>query len=255
MRSKITAAALTTVLVLGGVACGDDDGGDEASSQAAGDTTTTTEAGLGAEACDAVLGLGTALTNGPEGPPTPEYLEGELLPAIDAVLATDAQELTGPATELQTAAQAALDGEQVEEDEVFGLYGELAAATHTGCGYEQVDVSAVNYAFVDMPATLPAGTTSFSLTNDADEDHELVLFRLADGETRSAEELLALPQEEAEASVTFSGVTFASPGETGYVAAELEPGAYFVSCFLPVGGGEDGPPHFTEGMVAEFEVT
>ena len=224
MRSKITAAALTTVLVLGGVACGDDDSGDEASSEAAGDTTTTTEAGLGTEACDAVL-------------------------------TTDAEELTGPATELQTVAQAALDGEQVEEAEVFGLYGELAAATHTGCGYEQVEVSAVNYSFIDMPASIAAGTASFSLTNDADEDHELVLFRLADGETRSAEELLALPQEEAEASVTFSGVTFASPGETGYVAAELEPGAYFTACFLPVGGGEDGPPHFTEGMVAEFEVT
>ena len=138
---------------------------------------------------------------------------------------------------------------------MFGLYGELAAATHTGCGYEQVEVSAVNYSFIDMPASIAAGTASFSLTNDADEDHELVLFRLADGETRSAEELLALPQEEAEASVTFSGVTFASPGETGYVAAELEPGAYFTACFLPVGGGEDGPPHFTEGMVAEFEVT
>lgn len=255
MRSKIMAAALTAILVLGIVACGDDDDSDEAGSEAAGDTTTTTEAGLGTEACDAVLGVGTALANGPDGPPTTEYLEGEFLPAVDAVLTADVDELNGPATELQAAAQTFIDGGEVDEATVFGLYGELAAATHTGCGYEQVDVSAVNYAFVDLPATLPAGTASFALANEADEDHELVLFRKDDGETRSAEELLALPQDEAEELVTFTGVTFASPGETGYVAADLEAGTYFVSCFLPVGGGEDGPPHFTEGMVTEFEVT
>ena len=99
MRAKITAAALTTVLALVVVACGDDDG-DEAGSEAAGDTTTTTEAGLGTEACDAVLGVGTALTSGPDGPPTPEYLEGELQPALDAVVASGAEELSR--SELQT---------------------------------------------------------------------------------------------------------------------------------------------------------
>ncbi len=254
MRTKITAAALTTVLVLGGVACGDDDSGDEASSEATGETTTTTEAGLGAEACDAVLGVGTALTNGPDGPPTPEYLEGEVQPAIDAVVASGVEALQGPATDLQAAVDAALEGEDSQEA-AFGAYSAMAAEAHTGCGYQAVDVSAVNYAFVDMPATLSAGTTSFSLTNEADEEHELVLLRKNDGETRTAEELLALPQDEAETLVAFSGVTFASPGQTGYVAAELEPGDYFTVCFLPVGGGEDGPPHFTEGMVAEFEVT
>lgn len=251
-RRTITTSALVAVLALGAVACGDD--ADEASPEAAGDPTTTTEAGLGAEACDAVLGVGTALTSGPEGPPTPEYLQGEVQPAIDAVIATGAEGLQQPAADLQATLDAALEGEDAEAA-AFDAYGAMAAEAHTGCGYETVDVTGVNYAFVGLPASLAAGTTSFSLTNDADEDHELVLFRVADGETRSAEELLALPQAEAEASVTFSGVTFASPGETGYVAAELEAGSYFVTCFLPVGGGEDGPPHFTEGMVAEFEVT
>ena len=255
MRSKITAAALATMLVLGVVACGDDDSSDEATSESSGETTTTTEAGLGTEACDAVLGVGTALTNGPDGPPTTEYLEGEFLPAVDAVVATGAAELTGPATELQAAAQAAIDGEVIDEDVVFGLYGELAAATHTACGYEAVDVSAVDYAFVDLPTTLPAGTTSFALANDGDEPHEMVLFRRADGETRPIEDILALGEEEAGSAITFTGVTFAQPGQTGYVATELEPGGYATVCFLPVGGGEDGPPHFTEGMVAEFEVT
>lgn len=255
MRSKFTAVLLVPALALGAAACGDDDGGDDAATEeAAGATTTTADPGLGAEACDAVLAVGTALTSGPDGPPTPEYLEGTLLPAVDAVVAAGADELAGPAGELQTAVQAAVDGEQVDEEAVFGLYGELAAATHTGCGYENVDVTAVNYAFEGLPESVPAGTTSFSLANDANEDHEIVVVRRNDGETRSVDELLALPEAEVEQVVTFVNVAFASPGETGYFTADLEPGGYVAVCFLPVGGGEEGPPHFTEGMVTEFEV-
>ena len=36
---------------------------------------------------------------------------------------------------------------------------------------------------------------------------------------------------------------------------DLEPGRYAAVCFIPIGGGEDGAPHFTGGMVAELEVT
>ena len=32
------------------------------------------------------------------------------------------------------------------------------------------------------------------------------------------------------------------------------PGEYAMVCFIPVGGAEDGPPHFTQGMVQEFIV-
>lgn len=33
-----------------------------------------------------------------------------------------------------------------------------------------------------------------------------------------------------------------------------DPGSYIAVCFIPIGGGEEGPPHFTGGMVAEFDV-
>jgi hypothetical protein len=35
---------------------------------------------------------------------------------------------------------------------------------------------------------------------------------------------------------------------------ELEPGEYVMVCFVSVGGAEDGPPHFTQGMKYEFTV-
>ena len=47
---------------------------------------------------------------------------------------------------------------------------------------------------------------------------------------------------------------FAPPGEGGSTLAELSAGDYAMICFIPVGGGEDGPPHFTQGMIHEFTV-
>jgi hypothetical protein len=51
-------------------------------------------------------------------------------------------------------------------------------------------------------------------------------------------------------------------GATSFLYTELKkPGRYAAVCFLPVGSTDqqaletaDGPPHASEGMVAEFEV-
>ncbi len=82
----------------------------------------------------------------------------------------------------------------------------------------------------------------------------MVVFRKADGVTLPWEELLELPDEEAEEKAQFVTAAFAPPGEGSSTLAELEPGVYAMVCFIPVGGGEDGPPHFTEGMLEEFSV-
>lgn len=60
---------------------------------------------------------------------------------------------------------------------------------------------------------------------------------------------------------------FGEPGDDDYFVADLEEGEYIALCFIPVGltpeaaaaveeGGEEpqGPPHFTQGMRAEFTV-
>ena len=140
-------------------------------------------------------------------------------------------------------------------------------------------VTAVDFAFEDLPSEIPAGTR-ITLGNDApSEMHELVAIRLPDEETRSATELMALP--EAELGALMGGaepatVLLAEPGGEQIPAVGdgtlTEPGRYLILCAIPTGvdpavylqaaaesaGGppevEGGPPHFVNGMFAEVTV-
>ncbi len=154
-----------------------------------------------------------------------------------------------------------------------------AAATSTSMGdMMMVEVNAIDYAFEDLPASVPAGTM-LNLTNTSTEEvHELVAFRLADDETRPIDELVMLP--EAELGALLAGepatVIVAPPGEGGFPAVGdgtlAEPGRYAIMCFIPIGADPaeyiaaaqastgappevaGGPPHFTAGMFAELTV-
>lgn len=150
-----------------------------------------------------------------------------------------------------------------------GDASEPAATEGAAPAGETLEVTGVEYEFQGLSDTAPAGT-ELSFTNGGKEAHELVLMRIKDGETRSADELLALPEKQAEKVAKFQGVSIAGPGEDGKVVeGELtlaEPGRYVALCFIPVGTkelpkgkpeegkGPGGPPHFTKGMVAEITV-
>lgn len=144
-----------------------------------------------------------------------------------------------------------------------------------------IEVAAVDYAFEDLPARVPAGT-ALSMRNESSvELHEFVAYRLADNEERSAKDLMALPEQEL-------GALFADEPDFGLVAPPGEssfpvlgdgtltkPGRYLVFCAIPMGADPDeavaamqeavqtqsgppqisgGPPHFTAGMYAELTV-
>lgn len=149
------------------------------------------------------------------------------------------------------------------------------AETDTPQATDSVQITGVDYGFEGFPETVAVGT-ELTFTNASDtEFHEMVVMRIDDAETRSVEELLALG-DEAMASMTFTGVAVAAPGEDGTVVdgdlTLTEAGRYVATCFIPVGAdpelvgqamegaeGEqpdlgDGPPHAMEGMVAEFVV-
>ena len=256
MRSRFLVVALAAGLAVGAAACSDDSGSDDTeTAEAGGATTTTAEAGLATEACDAYVALAGAVFSVPEDDTAGQFIETEVLPQIQILADEAPEELAEPAqTMLDIATESVEDPSRFEDPAAQEAFLEYGGAVHTDCGFESVDVSAIDYGFEGLPESVPAGTASFALTNEGDEEHEMVLFRRADGETRPVEELLALPEAEAGEALTFTAATFASPGDTGYVATELEAGSYVTVCFIPVGGADDGPPHFTEGMIGEFEV-
>ncbi len=90
---------------------------------------------------------------------------------------------------------------------------------------ETVAVSLMEFA-IDMPSELPAGPTTFEITNDGTIEHNFEV------EGQGIEE--ELPENLA-------------PGATGTLTVDLAPGTYEVYC--PVGNHED------EGMRLELTVT
>lgn len=158
------------------------------------------------------------------------------------------------------------------------------AATEEAAG-ESVTVTAVDYAFEGVPASMVAGTEVELVNDSADEVHEILAIRLPDDEDRSMSELLELPEEEVGPLIEagLRGVAFVPPeGVEGPPLTSVtlqEPGRYLFLCGLPkdgppqdivdaavafVNSGQEGgspeypqtgPPHFTLGMVAETEVT
>ena len=140
-------------------------------------------------------------------------------------------------------------------------------------------VTAVDFAFEDLPSEIPAGSR-ITLGNDAPSElHELVAIRLPDEETRSVTELVALPEAELGAIIGAAEpatVLLAEPGGEQIPAVGdgtlTEPGRYLILCAIPTGvdpavylkaaaesaGGppqvEGGPPHFVNGMFAEVTV-
>jgi hypothetical protein len=102
-----------------------------------------------------------------------------------------------------------------------------------GCGWSEVAVTAVDYGYEGVPETIEAGTAIFTMTNEGDEGHEMILFRRNDGVEESFEELLEM--DDAMEFVEFTAAAFAPAGETSSAAADLRAGDYVMVCFIPVG--------------------
>jgi hypothetical protein len=137
------------------------------------------------------------------------------------------------------------------------------------------EVVAVDYHFERLPERIDAGSKLTMHNDSAGEVHELVAMAIPEGETRSVEELTALPQDELFAAVPGEPalVMLAAPGEDAIPVigdGTLDAGRYLVLCAIPTGadpvefmrqaqqsqdGPPDvpgGPPHFTAGMYAEL---
>jgi hypothetical protein len=137
------------------------------------------------------------------------------------------------------------------------------------------DVVAVDYHFEGLPERIDAGSRLAMHNDSAREVHELVAMAIPEGETRSVDELMALPEGELFAALSGQPalVMLAPPGEDAIPVlgdGTLDAGRYLVLCAIPTGADPDelmraaqqsqggppnvpgGPPHFTAGMYAEL---
>lgn len=231
-RHLLVAPALAIALLAGACSDGDD------------------EQALDAEACDAYAAVGASFFGDPAA--APGLLE-DLEAAVSGELEDDAATYAAGLT-------ASFDGDEAAMTDPAFLEASdaLGQAVYDGCDTsEKLDVTGVDYAFEDLPSELDAGRVALRFTNgtEADEAHELVLMRKADGTTETLDELLELPEEEAMAKLAPVGAVFSDEaGGTATSLVDLEAGEYVAVCFIPT-GGEDGPPHAFGGMAAEITVS
>ena len=266
-RRLAARAALVGCLSAGVIACGDDD---DTGTDTEADTDGTDEQAAGGDACGAIVEFNTAVSDSDtEGASEDELKElGEELASLWAPVEENApDDVADEATEIGTALDdlATGDPEGFQDEAIFETYSAVLEGIVSGCGFEAISAHAVDFAFEGLPETVPAGTVVLELTNKSEaEMHEIILFKKAEGETRTAEEILNDPASEEDGPGEFAGAAFAPPGQSASSLTDLAAGDYIAVCFIPVGSGEiteeqaaageGGPPHFTQGMFAEFTV-
>jgi hypothetical protein len=277
-RNALLRSLIPLVLLMSVAACGDDDG--DATATTPSPTTTEGASAEFQEYCDAVLEIETA----PEPDidfetATPEqqtealktFAAETIKPITDRIKAIIPSEIESEIeTQIAAVEQVAANGDAsaLETPEFEAAEAKTHAFDLENCGWQQSDVAMADYSFQGLEDTYEAGPVSFDVSNEGAELHELIVLRKNDDTTETFDQLLELPEEEAQAKVTEVASTFAAPGETEYVVADLEAGEYLAVCFIPVGltpeaaeaaetsGTEpSGAPHFTEGMKAEFTVS
>jgi plastocyanin len=153
---------------------------------------------------------------------------------------------------------------------------------------DPVEVTGVEYAFVGLPTSVPAGT-EVTFRNDGTELHEIAIAHIPETTTESLEELLAMGDDalaSGKVQMVGEGPLFAEPGGAAGGSLKLEAeGRYIALCFIPQGFdpavleaagiteddlGPDtdpsslpaevqaimaNPPHLAAGMLQEFTVT
>lgn len=220
--------------------------------------------------CDSVVNVETLLSSEPDDPAV--WAE-EASTALSALQEDAPDEVSGAVGTIADALIPAI--ESGDEEQFFAAFEseEVAEAAQVvdsymvdECGWTVTPVTAREYEFEGDLDGLEAGMNGLGFENGGTELHEMALFRINDDTTETMEELLALPEEEAQGKVTGAGGAFGFPGDTDTLFVDLDAGRYAIVCFLPVGAtpdnmealesGEldDAAPHFTQGMVREFTV-
>ena len=225
-----------------------------AQSQPAPDVTAFCDAGLKVDQAFAAAGQ----SNKPPTKKQQQAIEQSLTRALNVAppeVAADVQSIQGI---IQSALQSKQDPS--ENPTFLQNLSSINGYRYGSCGYNQVQVTGIEYEFQGLPKTLPAGKTAIQFTDAGAELHMLDLFRIKTKD--SLKKLLALPQKDVAKKVQDIGsADVTTLGGTEYVFADLKPGRYGAVCFFPVGAtsldalqNSKGAPHWKQGMYQEVKV-
>jgi hypothetical protein len=146
-----------------------------------------------------------------------------------------------------------------ESPQGAALLAQIEPYVYDNCPGNKVAVTAIDYEYQGVPATLPAGVAKFKMTNAAPkENHMMGIFKLTpEGAALGWDKIVAMSQKKAGKYMDQSGQAFleAKPGDSGYAPINLTPGTYGYACFFGKGGKNNGTPHFKLGMQGTFTVS
>lgn len=126
------------------------------------------------------------------------------------------------------------------------------------CGFQKIDLMAIDYKYKNAPTTVKAGVVSTLLMNDSKkgEFHVALFVQPKSGKRTTLAALLKTPVQQLESSVNIIGGADAGPGQSGGILLTLKPGQYFVVCPVAVGGKQNSTDlHMFHGMAFELDVT
>ena len=129
---------------------------------------------------------------------------------------------------------------------------------------EVLEVTGVDYAFTGLPEEIPGGNVTVHFTNGGEVQHEIAFVNIGDESNEAGffDDFGPVIEGGApwpEYITNVAGANEAEPGGDFTATYQLDPGTYMVFCSLTSTPedveGEEGPPHFTQGMQQLVTVT
>ncbi len=117
-------------------------------------------------------------------------------------------------------------------------------------GPRVVTIIATDYAF-DAPDTIPAGLTTFKMLNQGREPHQAVVMGAPGKTWEEIRAAMIAPGPFAPWLSLPGGPGVVAGGDSSNATARLEPGNYFIVCFIT---SPDGVVHVMKGMVRRLVV-
>ncbi len=140
--------------------------------------------------------------------------------------------------------------ERRARESMWRLAGERHMPVSAPPGAAPIDVEIGDRSFSLDERTVSGPDVVLSGTNVSDEDHEMLVLRLASGYT--TDDLLRASGPDLPREVTFIGAATVTAGDEGdLVLVDLDPGEYTLVCLFP---DPEGIPHLAQGMEANFTV-